>query len=99
MADLAILVNNTSISLTRTGRTPWADVEMELFRISRLARYGVSEDTSTTLTYKPAEPSVEHTATVGGVSGGLTADDFEAYENVITCGDCFLIVNNAGCGC
>ena len=96
MPELAVLVKNTSISLTRTGRTSWVDAEMELFRITRLARYGVSEDVSTTLTYKPAEPSMPASATVARVAGGLTAEDF---ENVITCGECFLVVNNAGCGC
>jgi hypothetical protein len=99
MADLAILVNNTSISLTRAGCTPWADVEVELFRISRLARYGVSEDTSTTLTYKPAEPSMPESATVSRVGGGLTKEDLAMYEGKPTCVGCFLIVTEGGCGC
>lgn len=99
--DLAVLVKNTAISVSRTGqRAPWGDTEMELFRITRLARYGVSEDVSTTLTYKVAEPSVKHTATVGAVSGGLTADDIDFYANAVVCDECFLIQSRDGsCGC
>lgn len=98
--DLAILVKNTAISASRTGqRAPWGDTEMELFRITRLARYGVSEDVSTTLTYKPAEPSMPASATVARVAGGLTADDLAFLEGKPTCQECFLIVTEGGCGC
>jgi hypothetical protein len=98
--DLAVLVKNTAISASRTGqRAPWGDTEMELFRISRLARYGVSEDTSTTLTYKPAEPSMPESATVSRVGGGLTKDDLAFYEGKPTCQECFIVVTESGCGC
>ena len=98
--DLAILVKNTAISVSRTGqRAPWGDVEMELFRISRVARYGFDEDTSTTLTYKPAEPSMPESATVSRVGGGLTDEDFKFYFGKPTCDECFLFITESGCGC
>jgi len=98
--DLAVLVQNTSVSISRTGqRAPWGDIEMELFRITRLARYGVSEDVSTSLTYKVAEPSMPESATVARVGGGLTVEDLAFYEGKPTCQECFLVVTESGCGC
>ena len=102
---LAVLVKNTAISSTRQGqRAPWADVELELFRLSRLARYGVSEETSASLTYKAdAEIIPDRSrvgATVSQVAGGLTAEEIEFYANATVCDECFLIQSRAGgCGC
>lgn len=98
--DLAILVKNTAVSVSRTGeRAPWGDIELELFRIASLARYGVSEDVSTTLTYKTAEPSMPESATVARVAGGLTKEDLAFYEGKPTCQECFLVITESGCGC
>lgn len=99
MPDLAILVKNTSISLTRTGRTSWADVELELFRISRLARYGVTEDVSTSVTYKPVGLVSDGLATVARVGGGLDVAYLASVEGKPTCQECFIIITEGGCGC
>lgn len=97
--DLAILVKNTSITVSGGHRTPWADVELELFRITRVARDGWVDDSCETVRV-PAEPSVHGTATVSRVGGGLTAEDLDDLFNMPVCDTCFIVMSKSGgCAC